>query len=234
MGPRMQFCEPMPSPPRPSNGIEAVSRRQFLTGAAIVGGSLVITGAIPAQAEAADIVLDGFNGLAAFVVPGNDRFSKQQRLTTSRPGGVDNGSARIVRRTLDAAIPVPLGETDVPVPGALAYALLLKAYAINVNALSIVGPFANPFANLTWTQKREALIRLDAAPPLEGTQITFAGNALITLAAFGAYTEGTAYNRKERRLTRQPVGWQLSQYQGVSDGHPDLIGYYQGRTEVTG
>lgn len=194
----------------------------------------MLTGTIPAEAEAADLVLDGFNGLAAFVVPGNDRYSRQQRLSTGRPGGVDNGAARIVRRTLDAAIPVPLGEVDVPVPGALAYALLLKAYAINVNALSAVGPFANPFANLTWTQKREALIRLDAAPPLERTQITFAGNALITLAAFGAYTEGTAYNRQERRLTRQPVGWQLSTYQGVSDGHADFLGYYQGRTEVTG
>lgn len=224
----------MSAPPPEPNPLDALSRRSFLTGAAIVGGSLVLTGAIPTEAEAADIVLDGFNGLAAFVVPGNDRFSKQQRLTTPRPGGVDNGSARIVRRTLDAAIPVPLGELDVPVPGALAYALLLKAYAINVRALSIVGPFANPFANLTWTEKREALIRLDAAPPLERTQITFAGNALITLAAFGAYTEGTAYHRPAKRLVRQPVGWQLSNYQGVSDGHPDLLGYYQGRTEVTG
>lgn len=220
-------------PPRVAPSADHHNRRQFLIGASIVGGSLLLTGAAPTEAEAASITLDAYNGLAAFVAPGNDRFSKHQRRSTALPGGVANGAARIVRRTLDQAIPLVVGERDFSVPGGLAYALLLKSYALNVSPFSAIGPFANPFANLNWTQKREALIRLDAAPPLNRTQITFAGNALITLAAFGAFTEGNAYHRGERRLLRTPVGWQLTKYQGVSDGHPDFIGYYQDRTEVS-
>ncbi len=199
----------------------------------VVGGSLVLTGALPSEAEAGDLISDAFNGLAAFVAPGNDRYSVRQRLSTGVPGGVDNGAGLVVKRTLDGAIPVVLGEEEIGAPGSLAYALLLSNYAGQVTPFSLFGPFANAFANLTWLQKREALIRLDAAPPLEGTQLTFAGNALVTLAALGSYSEGTAYDRRTGVLKGTPVGWQRSSYSGVSDGHADLIGYFQGRTEVT-
>ncbi|MEH3054408.1 MAG: twin-arginine translocation signal domain-containing protein [Patulibacter minatonensis] len=209
-----------------------LDRRGFLATAAVVGGALVVAGGLPDEAEAASLVLDGFNGLAAFVVPGFDPYSVRQGVTTKRAGGVDNGAGEVVIKTLDRAIPAVVGETDLSVPGALAYALLLKSYALSVSPLRSIGPFSNAFANLTWQQKREVLIRLDAAPPLENTQITFAGNALITLAGFGAYTEGTAWDASQRRLTSLPVGWTLSKYQGVSNGHADLIGYYGGRTEV--
>ncbi|MBO9531738.1 MAG: twin-arginine translocation signal domain-containing protein [Solirubrobacteraceae bacterium] len=211
----------------------AINRRVFLAGASVVGGSLVLTGALPKEAEAAAVVSDAFNGLAAFVAPGNDRFSERQGVSTALPGGVANGAAAIVQDTLDAAIPVVLGESEVKLPGALAYALLLSNYAMQVSPLSLVGPFGNAFANLTWIQKREALIRLDAAPPLDNTQITYAGNALITLAALGSFSEGTAYDWRTKVLSGAPVGWQRSKYQGVSDGHADFIGYYQDRTEVS-
>lgn len=218
------------SPPPQPGGL---NRRGFLAGVSIVGGSLVLTGTFPKEAEAADLITDAFNGLAAFVAPGNDKYSVKQGVSTSKPGGVANGAAQVVRDTLDSAIPIVVGEAETKAPGALAYALLLGNYATQVATFSAIGPFSSAFANLTWIQKREALIRLDAAPPLEGTQVTYAGNAMITLAALGSFSEGTAYNRKTKVLSGTPVGWQLSKYQGVSDGHADFIGYYQGRTEVS-
>ena len=74
---------------------------------------------------------------------------------------------------------------------------------------------------------------LDNDPLLAGSPIGYAFGTPITLAAFGAYGEAGVYDRATGRLTGRPVGWDLAQYDGVSDGWPELRGYWKGRTSVT-
>jgi hypothetical protein len=205
-----------------------------MAGAAAGAGALLVTGATPAPVEAATYLSDSFNGLAAFVVPGNDAFSRQQKLTANRPGGVAAGTAKMLVETLDAAIPLAVGGgSEVKTPGALGLALLLESNAVYVNPLSVIGPFSSPFANLTFTQKRQVLQELDGTPYLNTSSIGYATNAISTLAALGAYSEIAVYNRRTKVLSTEPLGWGWTNYGGVSDGWPELIGYYQGRTEVT-
>lgn len=189
-------------------------------------------GAFPQGARAASIVDDTYNGLAAFVVPGNDRFSRQQGVTRPGPGGVAAQSARVVIETLDSAVPVPVGRPEPALPGSLVLALLLKGHALAVNPLAAVGPFSSPFANLKFSQKRTALQLLDDSPLLKEAFLEFAPNALPTLAAFGAYGERAVYDRRTKALSGRPLGWDLSRYGGVSDGWPEFIGYFNGVSEV--
>lgn len=219
-------------PPRPQPS--ATTRRRFLTGAAAGTGALLMTGAAPPTASAAAFLEDTFNGVAAFVVPGNDKYSRHQRVSTNRPGGVDAQAGRAVRETVDAAIPLVVGEGELAAPGALGIALLLETLSIARSPLSVVGPFSSPFANLNFTRKRQVLQDLDNTPLLNRSSIEFAANAVITLAALGAYSEVGEFNHRTKELTGRPVGWELSKYGGVSDGWPEFIGYYQDRTEVTG
>lgn len=218
--------------PRPQPS--ATTRRRFLTGAAAGTGALLMTGAAPPTASAATFLDDTFNGVASFVVPGNDRYSRHQRVSTSTLGGVDAQAGRAVQKTVDAAIPLVIGEGELAAPGALGIALLLESLAISRNPLSVIGPFSSPFANLTFTKKRQVLQDLDQSPLLNRSSIEFAANAVITLAALGAYSEVAKYDPRSKALRGRPIGWDLSQYGGVSDGWPEFIGYYQDRTEVTG
>lgn len=218
--------------PRPHPS--ATTRRRFLTGAAAGTGALLVAGTAPPTASAATFLEDTFNGVASFVVPGNDRYSRHQRVATSRPGGVDAQAGRAVQETVDAAIPLVVGEGELAAPGALGIALLLETLSLARNPLSIVGPFSSPFANLTFTKKRQVLQDLDNTPLLNRSSIEFAANAVITLAALGAYSEVAQFDHRTKQLTGRPLGWDLSNYGGVSDGWPEFIGYYQDRTEVTG
>lgn len=225
---RVDDAAPAPSPSH-------TTRRRFLASASAATAAVAVAGTLPERATAATFIDQSFDGLAAFVVPGNDKFSKHQRLTVPSPGGVDAMAGRVLKETFDAAIPLTVSDHgQVAAPGALGLALLLEAQAVNVNPLSTIGPFSSPFANLTWTQKREVLQRLDNQALLNKASIEFAGGALVTLAALGAYSERAVYDRRSRELRGIPIGWKATKYEGVSDGWDEFIGYHQGRTEVTG
>lgn len=194
----------------------------------------MVAGTLPQQAMAASFLDATFDGLAAFTVPGNDQYSKRQGVWTDRPGGVDARAGRVVQETLDSAIPIVIGKGVLPAPGALGLALLMESLALHVNPASIIGPFSSPFANLKFVQKRSVLQKLDNTPLLNSASIEFAANVVITLAAFGAYSEYEYFDPRTKTLKGTPRGWSWSNYGGVSDGWPEFIGYYQGRTEVTG
>jgi hypothetical protein len=217
--------------PRPSSG--RATRRRFLTTAAAGTGAMLISGTAPQTASAAAFLEDTFDGLAAFVVPGHDRFSRHQRVWMPRPGGVDAQAGRVVRETVDSAVPLVLLEAEVGAPGALGVALLLESLALYRNPFAAFGPFSSPFANLSFVQKRTALQDLDETPVLKEASIEYAGNALITLAALGAYSEAHQWDPRARKLKGRPLGWEWSNYGGVSDGWPEFIGYLGDRTEVT-
>jgi hypothetical protein len=204
------------------------TRRAFLTSAGLGISALTLFG-MPQQASAAlpRFVEDAFDGLAAFVLPGNDAFSRQQGKTYPGPGAVAAAGGLVVRETLDRAIPLQLGELPIPAPGALGYALIMQSVAVSVAPLAIVGRFAHAFANLSWLQKREVLNRIDGLPGLGGSVIGYSGNALSTLAGLGAYSERAVYDRATKRLSGRPVSWDCSGYGGRSDGWPEFKGYFE-------
>jgi hypothetical protein len=188
-----------------------------------------------AAAAADPVTRQTIEGLMAFVVPGDDAYSRQQGVSTARPGGVGAGAAPFLERTYDEALPLPLigNGLDISLPGSILVATLLNAQAKAVNPLAILGPFLSPFANLRFEHKVEVLRRLEEETPLfEGTIVRFLLNTVPTLAGFEAYSEAPRLDPATRQLTGRPVGWDLSSYPGVSDGWDELRGYYRGVSEI--
>lgn len=217
-------------------------RRWFLAGAAASAGMVGMRGARAAATPgstaagrqvAAPLTRHCIQGLMAFVVPGDDAYSRQQGVTTARPGGVGSGAAPFLEHTYDEALPLPLigNGLDISLPGSILVTTLLDQQALAVNPLALVGPFPSPFANLRYDHKVEVFRRLEEETPLfDGTLVRFLVNTVPTLAGFEAYSEAPKLDRttQPRRLTGRPVGWDLSSYPGVSDGWDELLGYYRG------
>lgn len=155
-----------------------------------------------------------FEGLVAYVVPGPDRYSRQQGQRSRTPGGVAAGGADVLIRTFDRFI-----ETRPPFSATVAAFL---------NGLSPQrrGPFASRFANLTSAQKAGVI---EALASSSEEAIRFLGGNLPGLAAFASYSEAGAYDRRRRRLRRRPLGWRISGYDGIAEGRPELKGYFRGR-----
>ena len=163
-----------------------------------------------------------FNGLLAFVVPGSDRYSEHQGESTAEPGGVDAGITDVLIASVDQAAPFRPTNFSVEVTGILNY----FAQAVNSSAS---GPFSAPFANLSFPEKVEVFRRLEGADlalrPLAG--------ALPQFVAFLVYSEAGVFDPDTRTLTARPLGWELSNYEGVADGRDEFKGYYQDRRKVT-
>lgn len=218
----------------PVGGFDGTTRRAFLT-AASAGLGLLALGSVPTPAAAASrprFIEDAFAGLAAFILPGNDAFSKQQKKTYPGPGGVAAGGGIVTRESLDIYVPIQVGEKILQAPGALGYAIILQTLALNVDPLSVFGPMQNPFANLTWLKKRAVLERLENLPGLTGSVIGFSANALPTIAGLGCYSERDKFDPRTLELKGRPVSWDYSNYGGRSDGWPEFIGYLDDVKEV--
>lgn len=248
----------------------------------------------------AELSRDTLNGLVAFTVPGQDRYSQAQGTLRSEPGGIEAGGTDFLIENLDKFLPFPdqivrptaaalvtalrdlplelppggllgilLGivdpvladvedalssilENDETVPLALPVALLLNYTATVVNPLSLNGLFLSPFARLSFAEKARALEMLETSQsnlvalldanlpePLKASVsglLKFFGGALYEFSAFGGYGEAGVYDRRQRRITSRPVGWELSGYlpdNQTGDGWDDFLGYYQDRREVS-
>ena len=64
----------------------------------------------------------------------------------------------------------------------------------------------------------------DALKPLIGI--------LPAICAFLVYSEAGVFDPTSRTLTDTPVGWALSNYQGVADGRDEFRGYLRHRRKV--
>jgi hypothetical protein len=201
-----------------------VTRRNFLGHALLASASSALVQASgflgakgwlsDARAAAADTTVDTFNGLLAFVVPGADAYSTAQGVSTPEIGGVSVGATNVLIATVDESTPfVPSFSAQV--------AAILNGLALAVNP-SASGPFAAPFANLSFAAKVGVFQIMDgtvALQPLAGV--------LPPFVAFFAYSEAGAFDPVTRSLTGPPLGWTLSQYQGVSDGRAEFLGYFR-------
>lgn len=169
-------------------------------------------------ADGVDPVVDTLNGLVAFVVPGPDAYSVAQGESTTEPGGIDA-----------FATPALIQGLDFAQPGASAnVAALLNGIALAVGAGA--GPFASPFASLSFAQKGAVFQILEGDPsfaPLRSLVGTLPG-----LVAFLAYSEVGVFDPATRTLAGTPVGWAISSYDGVADGRDELIGYFEDRRKV--
>jgi hypothetical protein len=210
-----------------------IRRRAVLGGAAAIPLLLAFGGG---AGEAASLppIKDAFDGLVAFVVPGRDRFSVQQGRTSASDGGVAAGAGPALEYVYDQAIPYPLvgRPFDLNLPGAAAVAAILNLVAVEVAPGAALGPFAAAFANLSYPDKVEVFRRLEEPGLADGTPVRFILDTLPTLAAFIAYSEAPVFDRATNRLTAVPLGWQLSNYQGIGEGWNEFRGYYRGIDRV--
>jgi hypothetical protein len=166
-----------------------------------------------------DLLHDTFNGLLAFIVPGPDDYSVAQGVSTIEAGGVDEGVTDILIATLDETTPF-LPQFSETVAG------ILNGIALVVNP-SPSEQFLSPFACLSFAEKAavfQIMDGTDSLKPLAGV--------LPAFVAFFCYSEAAVFDPVTRSLTGDPIAWDFSSYQGVSDGRNEFLGYFENRREV--
>jgi len=206
-----------------SNSTPRFSRRSFFGNTLLISAAAALMQARDllgssgwieaAQATTTDLIHDTFNGLLAFVVPGSDDYSVAQGVSTVEPGGVNVGAADALLATLDESTPfLPNFSAQV--------AAILNGLAQAVNP-SPGGTFLSPFARLSFPEKAAVFQAMDATESLK----PLAG-VLPAFVAFFCYSEAGAFDPATRSLTGPPLGWQLSNYEGVADGRDEFLGYF--------
>ena len=204
---------------------EQLSRRVFIgqmalasAAAALVRAPELLGGGWLARADAAaaDVLHDTFNGLMAFVVPGRDEHSIQQGVVSDTPGGVEAGGVDGLIATIDESTPYFPNFS-----AAIAEILNGTALAVNPGA---AGPFVSPFARLSSPEKAAVFQYMDATDPF-----TVLSGVLPAFVAFFVYSEAGTFDPITRSLTGVPVGWTISDYQGVADGRDEFLGYLKGK-----
>ena len=206
-----------------------MSRRGFLgnmllvaAAAAVARGTDLLTSRGWVQAAentTTDLLHETFNGLLAFIVPGPDDYSIAQGVITVELGGVDEGVTDILIATLDETTPF-LPQFSAVV------AAILNDLALVVNP-SPGGTFLSPFACLSFAEKAAVFQIMDATDSLKPL-----GGVLPAFVAFFCYSEAGAFDPVTRSLTGEPIAWELSGYQGVSDGRNEFLGYFENRRKV--
>jgi hypothetical protein len=182
-----------------------------------------------ALAQGEDVVGDTLSGLIAFILPGDDDFSRAQGDATHEPGGLAAGTLPVFIRNLDAFVPVAIpgaGTQTLPASGGVA--MLLNRYAVEVSPAAAGGQFVSPFARLSNAEKAEVFKRFESDTSLDDTEIKFVSGILFGFVAFLAWSEGGVIDPATRLPKSTPIGWTLSGYGGPAEGYAELRGYYQG------
>jgi hypothetical protein len=216
-----------------------LSRRQFLELSALAlplallrpTGGLQLPGLPPVVIEP-DVTRDTFNGLFAFVLPGDDPYSQAQGQTARGPGGVGSGGVQVLIDTVDRLLPASvLGSQSVNVPAATAIALLFNHFAVQVDPAAASGVFVSPFARLPFAGKADALRRIESDETLSSVVevIRYVSSVIPAFAAFMSFGEAGVYDPARRTLRARPIGWDICRFGGPAEGHAGFRGYYAGR-----
>jgi hypothetical protein len=218
----------------PGEASRLQSRRTFLRRSGMLTAAAVLTPAVFAErgwstaayAAGPDLVTDTFNGLVAFIVPGPDAYSLQQQVRTATPGGIAASATDAVIFSLDfiQLAPPPFAKFSELV------AFILNNLAQTVHPPTPPGPFTSPFANLLFAEKAAVFAIMEGG--LAGPQLVPLGGALPFFVGFTAYSEVGVFDPETRTLTGVPVGWTLSNYDGVADGRDDFLGYFENRRQA--
>lgn len=208
-----------------------LSRRALL----LAGGAGTAGAALPARTAALgyvelDPTLDAVNALVAFVLPGNDAYSRQQGVTSTQPGGLATGAAPEIVRLANRLMSITVPGAQVPVPASPLILGMVNAFALQVAPLA-VGPFVTPFARLKHRQKAEVFRRLEEDNLFEVVEVVrYIVRVLPAVTAFACFSEVGSFDRRTRRLTGRPVGWTIADHDGVVAGKAGFRGYYRGRS----
>jgi hypothetical protein len=219
-------------------GEVGVTRRALLERAGMVGAAAALA-QLPAVlgargwlddalAQSPDLVEDTFNGLAAFILPGDDPYSVAQGASASSPGGVGSGAIPAFIQNLDDYVPLAVLGPEASLPASGGVATLLNGYAAQVDPGASNGSFPSPFARLTFEQKAEVFRRIESDPVYDGTMLKFVGGILPGFVAFVIHSEAGRIDPETREVTETPVSWAISGYGGPAEGHPELKGYWRG------
>jgi hypothetical protein len=222
-------------------GQAALSRRTFLAGA----GATALAGLLAqlpdvlgargllgvAQAQSADVTTDTLSGLVAFILPGDDEYSRAQGTPTTEPGGIAAGTVPVFIDNLDKFVPAAVGGSTTTIPASGGVATLLNDFALQVNPAASSGPFLSPFARLSFAEKAEVFKRFEADDSTSSAlnELKFVSGILPGFVAFLAWSEAGVIDPETRQPRTRPVGWQLSGFGGQAEGHAELKGYYEGR-----
>jgi|OpeIllAssembly_1097287.scaffolds.fasta_scaffold312377_1 hypothetical protein len=200
----------------------SASRRNFIVqalfGAAISSLPALLELGGAAQAAQPYDTRQTLNGVAVFFVPGPDPYSVHQGESTPEPGGLETGAGEGLYQGLNFANPFVPNLADL-------VAGLLNSTALLVNPASIPGPtlpFASPFSNLSFAEKAKVFELLEGNPasaPLAGL--------LPIVVGFLAYAETAVFDPATRTISGRPIGWDLSNYSGVSNGRDEFKGYFR-------
>lgn len=172
-----------------------------------------------------DLITDTFNGLAAFIVPGDDPYSAHQGVADTRPGAVAACTGPFLAATLDV---INLAPPPFPGFGALV-SFILNNVAQAVNPAPS-GPFDSPFANLSFGEKATVFAVMESGQA--GAELIPLGGVLPWLTGYIAYSEAGLLAPDCCTLSGLPVGWANTGYGGPADGHDDFQGYFEGRTST--
>jgi hypothetical protein len=183
-----------------------------------------------ARAQTPDATRDTLNGLVAFVVPGTDPYSVAQGETDGRPGAIEAGTTELLIELLDGFVRAG-GSAGPEIPSSGGVATMLNQTALSVNPAAARGSFPSPFSRLSFDEKVEVFRRLESMTEGAG-ELRFVAGILIGAVAFLAYGEGGVIDPATRQPTTRPVGWDLSGYDGIAEGRPELKGYYERRRRV--
>lgn len=237
-------------------------RRQFLARAGVLAAASALWQVPPllrlrgwasdAYAQDANLVRDTLNGLVAFVWPGDDDYSVAQGDFTDGPGAIAADTTTLFIQALDEFLPAPDGPgalaNDLTMPLSGAVANLLNVVSLSVNPAAAGGTFPSPFARLSAAQKAAVFETLEADTGIPDADLPqpftrssgnfqFVAGIIPGFVAFLAFSEWHALDPATRQLTRRPVGWDHTGYQGDRlvpvEGWDELLGYYQDRREVT-
>ncbi|MCM6778827.1 hypothetical protein NDR87_35665 [Nocardia sp. CDC159] len=140
--------------------------------------------------------------------------------------------------------------SDRVLPLSLLMALLLNFCTLLIAPGAVAGPLGSPFARLSLRDKCRVLELIERPlpqlvsivdrglpQPLRGSGtgfLRFGGGILLEATAFGVHSELELFDPRTRDVAVRPPSWGLTGYRpdGLVDGQPELIGYYQGRREV--
>ena len=217
---------------------EGLTRRTLLERGGMLGAATVLA-QVPALlgargwlddalAQSSDLVTDTFNGLAAFILPGNDAYSVAQGETAQGKGGVDSGAIPAFIANLDAYVPLAALGPGASLPASGGVAQLLNSYAAQVNPAASNGTFLSQFARLSFAEKAEVFKRIESDPAFDGTELKFVGGILPGFITFLLLSEAGVFDQSSRTLTGTPVSWTISGFGGPAEGHAELKGYWRG------
>jgi hypothetical protein len=172
-----------------------------------------------AAAPTPQLTRETLNAIAVFFAPGPDLFSLQQGEVTKEPGAIEAGAGEGLYHGLNFVNPMLPELADT-----IADIFNSTADAVNPGR---PGPFESSFANLSFAQKGVVLAALES----NAATAQWVG-VLPLVVGFLTFAETAVFDPVTRTILGRPIGWDLGNYSGLSDGRGESHGYRRNRRKT--